>query len=95
MNNTGLTATSIPATQNHRTIMTTADMVSPLDALIAHFNASSKSVQRAFARIIIETRADELEAAREKAMVRQSLTQAFAELRSNQARPIEQLFAEL
>lgn len=75
--------------------MTTAQTVSPLDALIAHFNASSKSVQRAFARMIIETRADELEAAREKAMVRQSLTQAFTELKTNQTRSIEQLFAEL
>lgn len=76
-------------------MMSATQIVSPLDALVAHFNASSKSVQRAFARIIIESRANELEEARQKAMVRESLTQAFTELKACQARPIENLLAEL
>lgn len=69
--------------------------VSPLDALLAHFNASSKSVQRAFANIIIESRANELEVARQKAMVRQSLNQAFQEIKNGEARTIDNLFDEL
>lgn len=75
--------------------MATVQLVSPLEALVAHFNASSKSVQRAFTHIIIESRANELEEARQKAMVRESLSQAFAEHKSGQARPVENLFAEL
>lgn len=69
--------------------------VSPLEALLAHFNASPKSVQRAFANIILENRAEELETARQKAMLRQSINQAFKEFKDNKARPIEALFDEL
>lgn len=69
--------------------------VSPLEALMAHFNASSKSVQRAFAKIIIESRAKELEVARQKAMVREDLCQAAKELQAGESRPISCLFEEL
>lgn len=69
--------------------------VSPLDALKAHFYASSKSVQRAFVNMIIESRAEELETARQKAMVRESLNQAFTELKNGEARTIDNLFNEL
>lgn len=68
---------------------------SPLEALVAHFNASSKSVQRAFTKLVIESKANELAAARQKALVRQSLHQAFKELNADEARPVEELFNEL
>lgn len=68
------------------------ETVSPFEALLAHFNASSKSVQNAFAKYIIESRAEEMETARQKAMLRQSLNRAFEELKTEQARPIEALF---
>lgn len=71
------------------------ETVSPFEALLAHFNASSKSVQNAFAKYIIESRAEEMETARQKAMLRQSLNRAFEELNTEQARPIEALFSEL
>ena len=66
--------------------------VSPLDALMAHFDASSKSVQRAFAKIIIERRAHEFEVARQKAMIREDLSQAAKELKAGESRPISCLF---
>ena len=69
--------------------------VSPLDALKAHFYASSKSVQRAFVNMIIKSKAEELEAARQKAMVRESLNQAFIELNNGEARTIDNLFNEM
>lgn len=71
------------------------ETVSPFEALLAHFNASSKSVQNAFAKYIIESRAEEMETARQKAMLRQSLNRAFEELKTEQGRPIEALFSEL
>ena len=64
--------------------------VNPLDALLAHYNASTKKVQRAFINMIIgnyteKQNAKKLETARQKAMVKESLTQAFKELRHAQA----------
>ena len=70
-------------------------VVSPFDALLAHFNASSKSVQNAFVKFIIENRAEEMETARQKAMLRQSIARAYNELKANESRPFEDLLAEL
>lgn len=67
---------------------------SPLDALMAHFASSSKSVQRAFTKYIIETHAQELEARRQQMMMKESLTQAFKELNEGKTRPVEDLFSE-
>lgn len=85
------------AMNDYTTIQMATDSIriSPLEALMAHFNASPKSVQRAFAKFIIDNRANDLEVARQKAMVRQSLTQAFMELKNNEARPVEDLLDEL
>ena len=66
-----------------------------MDALLAHFTSSSKSVQRAFIRYIIEAHADEVETRRQQMMMKQSLTQAFKELEEGKARPVEELFGEL
>ena len=73
----------------------TQKTISPLDALMAHFTSSSKSVQRAFARYIIEAHAEEVEARRQQMIMKESLTQAFKELKEGKARPIEELFSEL
>lgn len=67
----------------------------PLDALMAHFASSSKSVQRAFTKYIIDAHAEELEVRRQQMMVRESLSQAFKEMKEGKARPIESLFNEL
>lgn len=69
--------------------------VSPLDALLAHFTSSSKSVQRAFAKYIIEAYAEDVETRRQQMMMKNSLTQAFKELKEGKARPIEELLDEL
>lgn len=68
---------------------------SPLDALLAHFAASPKSVQRAFTKYIIEAHAKEVEARRQQQMMKESLTQAFKELKEGKTRPVEELFNEL
>lgn len=68
---------------------------SPLDALLAHFVSSSKSVQRAFTKYIIDTHAEEVEARRQQMMMKESLTQAFKELKEGKTRPVEELLNEL
>lgn len=68
---------------------------SPLDALLAHFTSSSKSVQRAFTKYIIDAYAEEVEARRQQMMMKESLTQAFTELKEGKARPVEELLNEL
>lgn len=73
----------------------TIQPTSPLDALMAHFVSSSKSVQRAFINQIIDAYAEEVEARRQQKMMKESLTQAFKELGEGKARPIEELFSEL
>lgn len=75
--------------------LTIQQSTSPLDALMAHFASSSKSVQRAFTKYIIDTHANEVEARRQQAMVKESLTQAFKELTEGKDRPVEELFNEL
>lgn len=75
--------------------LTRQSPTSPLDALLAHFTSSPKSVQRAFTKYIIEAHADEVETRRQQMMMKQSLTQAFKELKEGKARPIEELFGEL
>ena len=67
----------------------------PLDALMAHFASSSKSVQRAFTKYIIDAYAEEVETRRQQVMMKESLTQAFKELREGKARPVEELFDKL
>lgn len=67
----------------------------PLSALIAHFASSSKSVQKAFTKYIIDAYAEEVETRRQQKMMKKSLTQAFKEMKEGQARPIEELLAEL
>lgn len=73
---------------------TTQQPTSPLDALMAHFASSSKSVQRAFTKYIIETNAEEVETRRQQIMIRESLKQAFQELKEGKARPVEELLNE-
>lgn len=73
----------------------TIQQTSPLDALMAHFASSSKSVQRAFTKYIIEANAEEVEVRRQQVMMKESLKQAFKELKEGQARPVEELFDEL
>ena len=73
----------------------TIQQTSPLDALMAHFASSSKSVQRAFTKYIIEANAEEVEVRRQQMMMKESLKQAFKELKEGQARPVEELFDEL
>lgn len=68
---------------------------SPLDALLAHFTSSSKSVQRAFTKYIIDAHAEEVEVRRQQMMMKESLTQAFTELKEGKARPVEELLNEL
>lgn len=68
---------------------------SPLDALLAHFASSSKSVQRAFTKYIIDAHAEEVESRRQQMMMKESLTQAFKELKEGKARPVEELLGEL
>ncbi|MBQ0021647.1 MAG: hypothetical protein KBT29_00220 [Prevotellaceae bacterium] len=68
---------------------------SPLDALMAHFASSSKSVQRAFTKYIIEANAEEVEVRRQQMMMKESLKQAFKELEEGNARPVEELLNEL
>ena len=75
--------------------LTIQQQTSPLDALVAHFASSSKSVQRAFSKYIIEANAEEAETRRQQIMMRDSLKQAFKELKEGQARPVEELFNEL
>lgn len=75
--------------------LTIPQATSPLDALLAHFTSSSKSVQRAFTKYIIEAYAEEVEERRQHMMMKQSLTQAFKELKEGKARPVEELFDEL
>lgn len=70
-------------------------VTSPLDALLAHFTSSPKSVQRAFAKYIIDAHAEEVEARRQQMMVKHSLTQAFTEMKEGKVRPVEELFGEL
>lgn len=74
--------------------MKTVDMsvtASPFEALMAHFQSSSKNVQRAFTKYIIEAYAEDVEKARQEKMVKLTLEQAFRELKNNQARPVEEL----
>lgn len=66
-----------------------------MDALLAHFVSSSKSVQRAFTKYIIDTHAEEVEARRQQMMMKESLTQAFKELKEGKTRPVEELLNEL
>lgn len=68
---------------------------SPLEALMAHFASSSRSVQRAFTKYIIDTNAEEVITRRQQLMMKESLTQAFKELKEGKARPVEELFSEL
>lgn len=78
--------------------MTTATIQSnatPLDALIAHFASSSKSVQRAFTKFIIDAHAEEVETRRQQMMMKESLKQAFKEVNEGKARPVEELLGEL
>lgn len=75
--------------------LTTQSATTPLDALLAHFASSSKSVQRAFTKYIIEAHADEVEKRRQQMMMKQSLTQAFKELKEGKAHPVEDLFNDL
>lgn len=75
--------------------LTIQQTTSPLDALMAHFASSSKSVQRAFTKYIIDTHAEEVEERRQQMMMKQSLTQAFKELKEGKTRPVEELFDEL
>ncbi len=69
--------------------------MSPLEALMAHFASSSKSVQRAFAKYIIDNNAKEVATRRQQMMMKESLTQAFKELKEGKARPVEELLSEL
>lgn len=69
--------------------------MSPLEALMAHFESSSKSVQRAFAKYIIDNNAKEVATRRQQMMMKESLTQAFKELNEGKARPVEELLSEL
>lgn len=69
--------------------------MSPLEALMAHFASSSKSVQRAFAKYIIDNNAKEVATRRQQMMMKESLTQAFKELNEGKARPVEELLSEL
>ena len=48
---------------------------SPLEALMAHFASSSKSVQRAFTKFIIDANAEEVVTRRQQLMMKESLTQ--------------------
>lgn len=66
-----------------------------MDALLAHFASSPKSVQRAFTKYIIDVHAEEVEARRQQMMMKESLTQAFKELKEGKAHPIDELFNEL
>lgn len=75
--------------------LTIPQQASPLDALMAHFASSSKKVQRAFTKYIIDANAEEVETRRQQMMMKESLNQAFKELNEKQARPIENLFNEL
>lgn len=68
---------------------------SPLEALMAHFASSSKSVQRAFVKYIIDNNAKEVTTRRQQMMMKESLTQAFKELNEGKARPVEELLSEL
>lgn len=68
---------------------------SPLEALMAHFASSSKSVQRAFAKYIIDSNAKEVATRRQQMMMKESLSQAFKELSEGNARPVEELLSEL
>ncbi|MDO4819358.1 MAG: hypothetical protein Q3994_03155 [Prevotella sp.] len=77
------------------TTITAQSQATPLDALMAHFASSSKSVQRAFTKYIINAHAKEVEARRQQMMIKESLTQAFKELNAGKARPVENLFDEL
>lgn len=70
--------------------------VSPLDALMTHFASTSKSVQRAFTKYIVETYATQQdENLRQQQMMKDSLTRAFSELKAGEAKPIDDLFADL
>ena len=77
------------------TTTTIQSQTTPLDALMAHFASSSKSVQRAFTKFIIDTHAEETETRRQQLMMKESLKQAFKELNEGKARPVEELFSEL
>lgn len=68
---------------------------SPLEALMAHFASSSRSVQRAFTKYIIDANAEEVVTRRQQLMMKESLTQAFKELNEGKSRPVEELFSEL
>lgn len=76
-------------------IATVQPHTSPLDALMAHFASSSKSVQRAFTKFIIDTHAEEAETRRQQMMMKESLKQAFKEMNEGKARPVEELLGEL
>lgn len=62
--------------------------VTPLDALLSHFYSSSKSVQKAFAKIILESRAEDKKKSLtpQQKYVKESLTRAFDEVRNAKAR---------
>ena len=77
------------------TTITSQPQASPLDALMAHFASSSKSVQRAFTRYIIDAHAEEVEARRQQVMIKESLTQAFKEMYAGKARSVKRLLDEL
>lgn len=70
--------------------------VSPLDALMTHFASTSKSVQRAFTKYIMDTYAAQQDKSlRQQKMMKDSLTRAFSELKAGEAKPIDDLLAEL
>ncbi len=77
------------------TTATVHSQTSPLDALMAHFASSSKSVQRAFTKYIIDAHSEEVETRRQQMMVKESLTQTFKELNAGKTRPIKELIDEL
>lgn len=67
----------------------------PLESLMAHFSSSSKKVQRAFTKCIIDAYAEEVEIRRQQKMMKESLTQAFKEHKEGQACPVEEFFSKL
>lgn len=70
--------------------------ISPLDALMAHFASTSKSVQRTFVNYIVKTYASQQDQKlRQQKAVKESLTRAFSEIKAGEARSIDELLSEL
>ena len=63
-------------------------MVSPLDALWALFKSQPKAVRSAFTQRLLQEDVD-AEAMRQRLVVKESLTQAFKELRESETSGIE------